>query len=60
MVTKDSSFSEEKEAKRLFSNGGSRSQPIAWHQPRSAHKSLFCFFFLQKKEDSSFLRRSQA
>jgi hypothetical protein len=44
---KDSSFSEEKEAKRLLFVGDKPS-----NQRRAALKSLFCFFFLQKKEDS--------
>jgi hypothetical protein len=41
-----------KKKQKDFLTADAPSRPIAAHQPRSAHKSLFCFFFLQKKEDS--------
>jgi hypothetical protein len=50
----DSSFSEEKEAKRLFSVGGSRSQPGVVAPAAQRFKSLFASFS-SEKEDSSFL-----
>jgi hypothetical protein len=53
-VKKDSSFSEEKEAKRLLFNGGSRSlvtSQSAWARVRvSQSKVFFASFFFRKKK----------
>jgi hypothetical protein len=50
----DSSFSEEKEAKRLLFNGGSRSQPMShpglWRVRVSRKKVFFASFFFRKKK----------
>jgi hypothetical protein len=56
----DSSFSEEKEAKRRLSVGGSHQTDVAirlgaWHPPRSAYKSLFASFSSEKEESLPFL-----
>jgi hypothetical protein len=47
---KDSSFSEEKEAKRLFIMAFGLALPAAVPAPRSASKSLFASFSSEKEE----------